>query len=116
MQMSSNSKVSNDFFLNNRFWITFYFHLLQNLNNKVKQAFPIVLITWLCLTFCDPMVCSPPDSFVHGILQARNTGVGSHSVLQDIPDPGIERGSPALQADSLPSEPPGKPNRVSNFF
>ena len=26
----------------------------------------------------------------------------------DIPDLGIEPGSPALQADSLPSEPPGK--------
>ena len=27
---------------------------------------------------------------------------------KDIPDPGIEPGSPALQADSLPSEPPEK--------
>ena len=27
----------------------------------------------------------------------------------DLPNPGIEPGSPALQADSLPSEPPGKP-------
>ena len=27
----------------------------------------------------------------------------------DLPDPGIESGSPALQADALPSEPPGKP-------
>ena len=26
----------------------------------------------------------------------------------DLPDPGIEPGSPALQADALPSEPPGK--------
>ena len=26
----------------------------------------------------------------------------------DLPDPGIEPGSPALQADTLPSEPPGK--------
>ena len=26
----------------------------------------------------------------------------------DLPDPGIEHGSPALQADSLPSELPGK--------
>ena len=25
----------------------------------------------LCLTLCDPMDCSPPDSCVHGILQAR---------------------------------------------
>ena len=27
----------------------------------------------------------------------------------DLPDPGIEPGSPALQADTSPSEPPGKP-------
>ena len=27
----------------------------------------------------------------------------------DLPDPGVEPGSPALQADALPSEPPGKP-------
>ena len=27
----------------------------------------------------------------------------------DLPDPGIEPGSPALQADTLPSEPPGNP-------
>ena len=26
----------------------------------------------------------------------------------DLPDPGITPGSPALQADALPSEPPGK--------
>ena len=28
----------------------------------------------------------------------------------DLPNPGIKSGSLALQADSLPSEPPGKPN------
>ena len=28
---------------------------------------------------------------------------------EDLPDPGIEPGSPALQADALTSEPPGKP-------
>ena len=27
----------------------------------------------------------------------------------DLPDPGIETGSPALEADALTSEPPGKP-------
>ena len=30
----------------------------------------------------------------------------------DLPDPGIEPGSPAFQADPLPSEPPGKPYTV----
>ena len=31
----------------------------------------------------------------------------------DLPDPGIEPGSPALQADALPSEPPGKPPKFT---
>ena len=30
---------------------------------------------------------------------------------RDLPDPGIKTGCPALQADSLPSEPPGKPRQ-----
>ena len=34
----------------------------------------------------------------------------------DLPDPGIEPGSPALQADALLSEPPGKPMRYIFFF
>ena len=32
----------------------------------------------------------------------------------DLPDPGIEPGSPTLQEDSLPSEPPGKP--LSDYY
>ena len=33
----------------------------------------------------------------------------------DLPDPGIEPGSPASQADALPSEPPGKPHGRRNL-
>ena len=33
----------------------------------------------------------------------------------DLPDPGIKPGSPALQADALPSEPPGKPTCMTVF-
>ena len=36
------------------------------------------------LTLNDPMDCSPPGFSVHGILQARNTGVGCHALLQGI--------------------------------
>ena len=31
---------------------------------------------------------------------------------EDLPDPGIKPGSPALSADALPSEPPGSPIHV----
>ena len=34
----------------------------------------------------------------------------------DLPDSGIEPGSPALQADALTSEPPGKPTKVALVF
>ena len=68
-----------------------------------------VCVTQSCLTLCDPMDCSLPGSSVHGILQARITGVSCPSLLQgNLPNPGIEPKSPALQANSLPSEPPGK--------
>ena len=41
----------------------------------------------------------------------QNTKVGSLSLLQgNLPNPGIEPRSPALQAGSLPAKPPGKPS------
>ena len=43
-----------------------------------------VLIAQSCLTLCDPMDCSPPGSSVHGDSAGKNTGVGSHSLLQGI--------------------------------
>ena len=30
-----------------------------------------VLVTQLSQTLCDPLDCSPPGSFIHGILQTR---------------------------------------------
>ena len=43
-----------------------------------------VLVSQSCPTLCDPMDCSLPGSFVHGILQARILEVGCHSLLQEI--------------------------------
>ena len=34
----------------------------------------------------------------------------------DLPDSGIEPGSPSLQTDSLPPEPPGKPSESSQIL
>ena len=56
----------------------------------------------------DPMDCSPPDSSVHGIFQARMLEGLPFPSPGDLPNPEIEAGSPALQADALPSEPPRK--------
>ena len=59
----------------------------------------------LCPTLCDPMGCSLPGFSVHGILQAR--------ILEWV-TVSFSRGSsrprdPALEADTLTSEPPEKP-------
>ena len=51
--------------------------------------------------------CSPPGSSVNGALQARILEWAAVSFSRDLPDRGIKPGPPALQVDSLPSEPPG---------
>ena len=58
------------------------------------------------LTLCGPMDCSLPGSSVQGILQARILKWVAILSLGNLPDPGIEPRSPALQANSLASEPP----------
>ena len=62
-----------------------------------------------CLTLCDPMNCYPPGFSVYGILQGRILKYLPFPSPEDLPEPGIELGSPALQADSLPFELQGSP-------
>ena len=66
-----------------------------------------------CPTLCNPKDCSLPGSSVHGIFQARVLEWVAISFSRDLPNPGIKPGSPALQADVLLSEPPGK---TSNYW
>ena len=68
---------------------------------KVAQSF---------LTLCDPM-----DYTVHGILQATILELVAFPFSRGSPNPGIKPRSPALQADSLPAEPQGKPKKVYFF-
>ena len=58
------------------------------------------------------MDCSPRGSSIHGILQARILEWVAIPFPRDLPDLGIKPRSPALQADSLPPEPPGKPKNT----
>ena len=67
-----------------------------------------VLVAHLCPILCDSMDCSPPGSSVHGILQARKLGWVAIPFRRSS-YPGIKPRSPALQANSLLPEPPGKP-------
>ena len=48
-------------------------------------------------------------SSIPGIFQAVVLEWGAISFSREPPDPGIEPGSPSLQTDALPSEPPGSP-------
>ena len=54
-----------------------------------------------CPTLCHPMDCSPSDSSVHGILQARILEWVGIPFSGDLPDSVTKPRSPALQADSL---------------
>ena len=56
----------------------------------------------------DPVNCSPPGSSVPGVLQARMLEWVVIPFSGDLPHLRIKPGSPALQADSLPSELLGK--------
>ena len=62
-----------------------------------------------CRTLCDPMDCSPLGSSVHGIFQARILEWVAISFSRGSSRPRDWTQVSALQADTLTSEPPGKP-------
>ena len=67
-----------------------------------------MLVAQSCPTLGDPMDCSPPGSSVHGVLQARILECIVMPSFRGSSQPRIKPRSPTLQADSLPSDPPGK--------
>ena len=66
-------------------------------------------VAQLCLTLCDPMDCSLPGPLPMGFSKQRYWIGLLFTSPGDLPDLGIEPQSPALQTDSLQSEPPRKP-------
>ena len=60
-------------------------------------------------SLCDTMDCSPTDSSVYGISQARILEWVVISLSRDLPDPGIGPTFPALAGWFFTTEPPGKP-------
>ena len=56
-----------------------------------------VLVSQSRLTLCDPLDCIPPSSFVMGFSRQESWSGLSFPSPGDLPDPGIEPGSPALQ-------------------
>ena len=66
-----------------------------------------MLVGQSCPTLCDPVDYNPPGPSVHGFLQARILEWVAIPSPEDFPNPEIKPMSPALQADSLLSEPDG---------
>ena len=92
------------------YWELFLYTLVR-MTLKVK-----VLVAQFGLTLWEPLDCNPPVPS-QGILQARVLEWVAISTPGDLPHPGFKPGSPALQADSLPSEPPGKSqNGLTNVY
>ena len=58
---------------------------------------------------CDPMDCSPQAPLSMAFSRQEYWSGLPFPSPGDLPDPGIERRPPALQADSLPTELQGKP-------
>ena len=76
-----------------------------------------VLVAQSCLTLCDPMDRTPspaPSQAPLSMEFSRQEYWGGLLFPSpgDLPNPEIKPGSPALQADSLPFEPPGKPINI----
>ena len=74
------------------------------------------LVTQSCLTLWDANDYSPAGSSVHGILQASRLEWIAIVFSSGSSWPRNQTWSPALQGDSLPSEPPVKPKSSEYSF
>ena len=82
--------------------------------DKYKRSCAVLCLVCLSLTVCDPMDWSPPGSSRQdtGILQTKILEGIAMTSCKGYSQPRIEPSSPTLQAHSLSSEPPGKPNNT----
>ena len=84
---------------------------------RTSSTVSYIMLCCASPTLCDCIDRSPPGSSVHGISQARRLEWVSVPFSRGSSRPGIEPGSalsPALRANSLPTEPSEKPLLVSN--
>ena len=67
------------------------------------------LVTKSCPTLVTPWTTAYQAPLSMGFSRQEYWSGLSFPTPEDLPDPGIKPGSPALQAESLPSKLPGKP-------
>ena len=95
-------------------------HIHSELNNSIGigKSVCLSILTRLCLvtqsrpTLCNPMDYSLPGFSVHGFLQARISEWVAMYSSRGSSQPKIKFRSPALQVDTLLSEPPRKPTNT----
>ena len=99
---SSQAEHKSDFYIVSSTW-EFVSKIGYTIKHFESESEQLLIPIWLC---------NPTDYTVHGILQARLLEWVAVSSPGTLPNPGIEPRPPALQADSLPSEPPRKPKNT----
>ena len=65
-------------------WLSYNWHLFQVYNIIQYLYESSESVSHWCLTLCSPMDCSPPGLLCPWNSPGKNTGVGSHSLLQGI--------------------------------
>ena len=75
-----------------------------------------VLVAQSCPTLCDPMTVAHQVLLSMGFPRQEYWNGFPLPSPGDLPDPGIEPRSPALQVDALLSELLGKPSYLTSFF
>ena len=65
-----------------------------------------------CLTLCNSMDCSLPGSLSMEFFKQEYWSTLAFPSPEDLPNPAVKPRSPTLQVDSLPSDPPGKPENT----
>ena len=96
-------------------WFTILCYF-QVYSKDIQLYIHVVKVSQFRLTLCNPMDYSWSGSSVHGIFQARILEWVGVPFSRDLPNPGVEPRSPILQADFLPSEPPGKPHYYYCYY
>ena len=92
--------------------------ILFSLEGLIEACCAVLcLVTQSCPTLCNSMDFSLPGPRPWAFSRQQYLSGLLGPPSGNLPNPGIEPRSPILQADSLPSEPPGKPKntRVGNL-
>ena len=105
--LSTNSLNSN--------YVKVQLHLLCGLSFAYNNSEPDVKSLSRVRLFVTPVDCRLPGSSSTGFSRQGYCSGLPFPSPRIFPDPGIEPGSPALQADALPSEPLGNPMMTPNW-